>query len=129
MKMGNLKRTLAGLIAMGALTATHTYADDISLGQPGYGGNGCPQGSVNTTISPDGKTVSILFDQFSLKAGGLSGRSMDRKSCNVSIPVHVPQGMSVSVFKVDYRGFNSLPQGASSQFNVEYFFAGQQGPT
>ena len=124
------KKSLLATLAIGAtMSSLCAYADDISLGQPGYGGNGCPQGSVNTTISPDGKTLSILFDQFILKAGGLTGQSMDRKSCNVSIPVHVPQGMSVSVFKIDYRGFNSLPYGASSQFNVEYFFAGQQGPT
>ncbi len=30
---------------------------------------------------------------------------------------------------IDYRGFNELPPGASSQFNVEYFFAGGRGPT
>ena len=54
---------------------------------------------------------------------------MDRKSCNIAIPVHVPQGYSISVFQVDYRGFNSLPHGARSTFNVEYFFAGARGPT
>lgn len=44
------------------------------------------------------------------------------------IPVNVPGGFSVSIIAVDYRGFNQLPAGASSQFNVEYFFAGGRGP-
>jgi hypothetical protein len=43
--------------------------------------------------------------------------------------VHVPQGLSVSILKIDFRGFNHLPRSASSQFNVEYFFAGTKGPS
>ncbi len=103
-------------------------ADGIRLGQPGYGGNGCPGGSVSATLSPDQKTLSILFDQYIAEAGGGTGRSIDRKSCNLAIPVHVPQGMSVSLFKIDYRGFASIPSGAQGNFNVEYFFAGSKGP-
>src|SRR5262249_20749439 len=49
-------------------------------------------------------------------------------TCNVVIPVHVPQGFSVSVLTLDYRGFNDLPAGATSRFDVEYFFAGNHGP-
>lgn len=102
--------------------------DDIRLGVPGYGGTGCPSGSVSTTLSPDEKSLSLIFDEYAVSAGGTTGRSFDRKSCNVAIPVHVPQGYSVAVLAVDYRGFNHLPAGASSQFNVEYFFAGSRGP-
>ena len=102
--------------------------DGIRLGIPGYGGTGCPAGSVSTTLSPDEKSLSLIFDEYSVSAGGTTGRSFDRKSCNVAIPVHVPQGYSVAVLAVDYRGFNHLPAGASSQFNVEYFFAGSRGP-
>ena len=76
----------------------------------------------------DSKALSLLFDAYQVNAGGNSGHSFDRKSCNVAIPVHVPQGLSVSVLAIDYRGFNHLPAGARSQFNVEYFFAGATGP-
>ncbi|MHB1144604.1 MAG: DUF4360 domain-containing protein [Thiobacillus sp.] len=103
-------------------------ADDISLGEPGYGGTGCPAGTVSVTLSPDAKSLSLLFDQYQVAVGGDTGKSFDRKSCNIAIPVHVPQGMSVSVLKIDFRGFNYLPRSASSQFNVEYFFAGARGP-
>ncbi|MDP3669718.1 MAG: DUF4360 domain-containing protein [Telluria sp.] len=102
--------------------------DDISLGTPGYGGTGCPAGSVSATLSPDAKSLSLLFDKYQIAVGGSTGKSFDRKSCNIAIPVHVPQGMSVAVMKIDYRGFNRLPTQASSQFNVEYFFAGTRGP-
>ncbi len=104
------------------------FAADISLGEPGYGGTGCPAGTVSATLSPDAKSLSLLFDQYQVAVGGDTGKSFDRKSCNIAIPVRVPQGLSVSVLKIDFRGFNHLPKSATSQFNVEYFFAGTRGP-
>jgi hypothetical protein len=118
------KLTTASLLVV-SLTAV---ADEISLGQPGYGGNGCPNGSASATLSPDGKSLSIIFDQFITEAGPASGRTLDRKSCNIAIPVHVPNGYSMSVISADYRGFVSLPQGATARIQAEYFFAGMMGP-
>ena len=118
---------IASLILVGGLT-TIVHADDISLGQPGYGGTGCPGGSVSATLSPDSKSLSILFDQYQVEAGGDTGKTFDRKSCNIAIPVHVPQGLSISVLAIDYRGYNNVPVGGNTNFNVEYFFAGSRGP-
>jgi hypothetical protein len=101
---------------------------DVQLGIPSYGGNGCPAGTASANLSPDSKELSILFDQYVAEAGKQVGRSFDRKACNLSIPIKVPNGYSLSVYKVDYRGFNDLPRGASSTFSVEYFFAGRSGP-
>ena len=92
------------------LLGTAAYADDIALGEPGYGGTGCPAGTVDVTLSPDAKSLSLLFDEYQVSVGGSSGKSFDRKSCNIAIPVHVPQGLSVSILKIDFRGFNHLPQ-------------------
>ncbi len=102
--------------------------DTIQLGQPAYGGNGCPNGSASATLSPDGKSLSVIFDQFVTEAGPASGRTLDRKSCNIAVPVFVPGGFSVSILAVDYRGFVGLPAGATARLQAEYFFAGMQGP-
>ncbi len=127
-KVNHMNRIV--LLACAGLLSTSAFAaDDISLGEPGYGGTGCPAGSVSATLSPDAKSLSLLFDKYQVGVGGTTGKSFDRKSCNIAIPVHVPQGMSVSVLKIDFRGFNHLPRSASSQFNVEYFFAGTRGPS
>jgi hypothetical protein len=117
------------LLLSAMMLSAPVFADDISLGEPGYGGTGCPAGSVSVTLSPDAKSLSLLFDEYQVVVGGESGKSFDRKSCNIAIPVHVPQGLSVSILKIDFRGFNHLPRSASSQFNVEYFFAGSKGPS
>lgn len=110
------------------VTSLTAAADDIALGHPAYGGNGCPAGSASVTLSPDAKSLSIIFDQFLTEAGPASRKTIDRKSCNIAVPVHVPQGFSVSVLSVDYRGFVSLPSQAQATLNAEYFFAGMVGP-
>ena len=123
-----MKKILTSMVWL--IAAAFAQADDdISLGTPAYGGSGCAAGTVATTLSPDQKALSILFDDYQVSVGGETHKAFDRKSCNVAIPVHVPQGQSVSILTVDYRGFNRLPRGASSQFNVEYFFAGGRGPS
>lgn len=119
---------IAALLISGAF-ATIAHADDIALGNPSYGGTGCPDGSASVSLSDDQKSLSILFDQFVAQAGGSTNLSMDRKVCNVAIPVHVPQGISVSVLAIDYRGFYDVPVGGKATFGVEYFFAGVKGPS
>ena len=115
------------ILVVALIAVSQVHASGISLGYPSYGGNGCPAGSASISLSPDSQTLSILFDEFIAEAGP-NGRSLDRKSCNIAIPVHVPQGLSVSIFQTDYRGYVNVPVGGDARLNVEYFFAGQRGP-
>jgi hypothetical protein len=122
-----MKKLLKVLSLLGALSlGMSAQADDISLGEPGYGGNGCPAGTASVTLSPDSKSLSILFDDYIVET--TRRRKTVRKSCNIAVPVHIPQGFSVAVMDIDYRGYNSLPRRAFSRFSVEYFFAGVRGP-
>lgn len=123
------KKMLKGL-CLGLLVLTNVgfaAADDIRLGVPKYGGNGCPLNSASAALSEDAKSLSIIFDQFVVEAGGMN-KAIERKSCNIAIPVHVPQGLSISIVNVDYRGYVSLPEQASARLTAEYFLAGSQGP-
>ena len=122
--------TAAGTVAVAAvgLAGSAIAQTPLQLGQPEFGGTGCPQGTVTAILSPDGTALSILYDAYVAEAGGTTGRTFQRMSCNVAIPVDVPNGITVSILAIDYRGFNLLPQGARSNFRVEYFFAGSRGP-
>jgi len=116
------------LVLMASLSVS-AMAQSLQLGWPSTGGNGCPQGSVSANLSPDGRELSILFDQFVAEAGPAVGKTLDRKSCNISIPVTVPGGYSISIMAVDYRGFVGLPsRKANARFTAEYFFANMPGP-
>ena len=125
MKKMMMKGLCLGLLAI----STSVYADlnDVQLGIPGYGGNGCPANSASVTLSDDKKSLSLIFDQFIVEAGGMN-KTLERKTCNIAIPVHVPSGFSVSVVNVDYRGYVSLPGQASARLTSEYFLAGSVGP-
>lgn len=119
-------KLLIALVGVMSAMSLKAHAN-ISLGEPAYGGTGCPAGTASVTLSPDKTALSILFDSYVAEAG--NGRRVDRKSCNISVPVQVPQGYSVAIFQVDYRGFNSIPRGGMSRFNAEYFWAGARGPS
>lgn len=120
---------MKSLVTLATLVLALSAEAQIKLGQPSYGGNGCPAGSASVSITEDGKTMSVLFDQFAAEAGDTTGRRIDRKSCNLRVPIKVPQGFSVALIGVDYRGFNAIPgSGAYTEFNAEYFYAGSRGP-
>jgi hypothetical protein len=84
---------------------------------PASAGTGCPNGTVSHVITPDGTTLSILFDNYVAESGN--------KSCNLAIPVHVPNGFQVSTLKSDFRGFVE----GKAELRRSYFFAGQRGPS
>jgi hypothetical protein len=88
-----------------------------------YGGNGCPANSASVTVSPDGQKLTMLFDKF-IAQGNDPNNS--RKSCNLVIPIKVPQGFQISLYDADYRGYVA-PQ-TSGTLRSEYFFAGNRGP-
>lgn len=108
-------------------TSQAAIAGDLKITNVGYAGNGCPAGSASVNIGNSGKTVSVLFDEFFVEAG-MDNRTFDRKKCDISINVKIPNGFSISLVDADYRGFIELPRGARAKFFREYFFAGRRGP-
>ena len=84
-------KALKSLLVLSAILAAAVSAEagGITVGQPAYGGNGCPAGSASVTVLPDGSTMSVLFDSFAAEAGNTTGRRVDRKSCNLRVPVRV----------------------------------------
>jgi len=116
------------LVAATFLALSHTAQAQISLGQPAYGGTGCPAGSASATLTDDGSVLSVLFDQFTVEAGNTTGRRLDRKICNLRIPVNVASGYQVALLAFDYRGFLALPWGASAVLDTTYAYIGQPKP-
>ena len=82
--------------------------------------NGCPEGSYSVTFSPDGGTLSILFDNFVVEAGPSSGIPVASKVCDLRIPLHLPAGTSLGVYRVDYRGFAAVAKKQEAQLSVTY---------
>jgi hypothetical protein len=54
---------------------------------------------------------------------------VDRKACELSVPLEIPQGYSATVIQTDFRGFNLVSRGGMNRLNTEYFWAGARGPS
>jgi hypothetical protein len=83
--------------------------------------NGCPEGSYSIVVSPDGTTLSILFDQFILEGRDRTVSWTQRKVCRISSPLNLPENYSIGVYNVDYRGFTKLFAGQETELGVQYF--------
>ena len=114
---------LAAVTLMTAAMSPALAESKVKILGANYGGNGCPERSASVTVSPDGQALTILFDKFAALGNNVSE---SRKSCNLSIPIQVPQGFQISFYDADYRGYVS-PE-TTGKLRAEYFFAGQRGP-
>jgi len=114
------------LLASALMTASISPAlanTTVQILGASYGGSGCPDRSASVSVSPDGQELTILFDKFAA-LGNVSAES--RKSCNLSIPIKVPQGYQISIYDADYRGY--VAPKTTGNLRAEYFFAGTRGP-
>ena len=116
------------VVASAIIVASMSAEAQISLGQPAYGGSGCPAGTASATLTPDGSVLSVLFDQFSAEAGNTTGRRIDRKNCSLRIPVNVANGYQVALIAFDYRGFAAVPYGGQAILDASYSYIGQPYP-
>ena len=126
MRTSRIISLFLGTLSLAGSALAQGPGGQVQVGTPTYSGTGCPAGSLAATISPDGLSLSILFSLFQANAGG-SATSLDRKSCNLSIPVTVPSGYQMMITRVDYRGYALLPQGSLGSFDIRYAFTGMPG--
>ena len=82
----------------------------------------CPVGAYSVVNSPDGSTLTILFDNFLIKTAMGSNGYANRISCNIHVPLNLPDGYSLGVYKVDYRGFAHTTSKQSAELDVDYTF-------
>lgn len=87
-----------------------------------YNGSGCPADSAEITVDDQGTT--LLFSSFWLD---LTSRFIQRKTCNVAIPIDVPDGYKVTHGKITINGFKDLTENTMLTTNGEIFFAGTRG--
>jgi hypothetical protein len=82
-----------------------------------FAGTGCPAGSASVT-GEGSDTLSILFDSYDAGKDSTTGKK--RVACSFAVPIHVPQGMQVSVLTADWQGFIE----GKGELRRKYFFAG-----
>ena len=89
-------------------------------------GNGCPEGTYSVALSPDGTELSVLYSAFTAETDAT--HFFDFANCNIAIPIDVPDGITINLLGIDYRGLALIPSGGTGTLSRDYFFAGTQGP-
>lgn len=87
-------------------------------------GSGCRPGSAAVAVAPDNSAFTVTYSEYVAQAGGGAPAVEGRKNCLLSLVVHVPQGYTYAVARVDYRGFGSLQPGAIGTQKASYYFQG-----
>ncbi len=131
--------SLAGAFALGLLgLSSQAEAQPLPLPEAPesvqvvgftHGGSGCPAGSVGSQLTPDRRTLSLLFDAFVSHAAPSLAPTESRKSCDLAIVLNFPPGWSFSVVTADYRGAAELQARVVGTQLSSYFFAGTFGPS
>lgn len=78
----------------------------------------CGAGTYSVTTTDDGTTLSVLFDDFVVTSGA-SGQTVT-KTCTIHVPLNLPTGYSLGVYRVDYRGYSRLSAQQSAGLSVDY---------
>lgn len=83
-----------------------------------YNGAGCPQGTVSFVTSPDGASLSVLFDEFRAEVPTPEDQAISHKNCNLSFVASIPAGMRADALEIalDARGATMLDQGVEGNF-------------
>lgn len=101
------------------------FFPDIALGEPVYGGTGCPQGTAQVVLSPQRRWLAVGFARYAARAA--SSGALARESCSLAIPVSVPPGLRVSLSRLQAYGDADVSPRGRGAFRAEYFFAGSTG--
>ena len=96
---------------------------DIQIVSASFSGNGCPQGSVSTSISPDRTVITFGFDGFQTYIGPGTAVSDRTKNCALHLNLKYPGGFQFAVVDSTYHGYAQLDQGVTGTFYSTYFFS------
>lgn len=99
----------------------------VQVGDAGYSGNGCPSGTMRAVFAPDNLSFTLLFDQFIAQTDVTGNAHRDIMSCNLILPIDIPENMQMEITRVDYRGFVGLPAGSRARLVSVFNFLGKGG--
>ncbi|KAL1887940.1 hypothetical protein Sste5346_009885 [Sporothrix stenoceras] len=104
-------------------TADAPNPNDIQVASVSFSGNGCPQGSVSTSISTDRTVVTFGFDKFQTYIGPGYDLGDKSKNCQLHLNLKYPGGFQFAVLDSTYHGFAQLDQGVTGTFYSTYYFS------
>ncbi len=103
--------------------------DQIVIDLVAMAGSGCRPGTADVAVSPDNTAFTAIYSEYLAQAGPGIASTEGRKNCQLNVLVHVPQGFTFAITKVDYRGYGLLQSGAVASQRANYYFQGMTQST
>ena len=82
-------------------------------------GTGCPEGSYEARVGPDGE-VALSFDDYEVTVG--EGAAEVTKECQISVKLSAKTGVSYAVSKYAHHGHATLEKGVDGKQSSSYYF-------
>jgi hypothetical protein len=131
----NLSFALVGFISL--LIPTNAFSSTFSRVEAR--GTGCPLGSTDVIVSPDGSSASLLFNEMLIELPQFNGdndndvdvdghgrgsrfdRNLVQKICNILVESQLPPDHKVESIdvKIDFRGSTFMDPGATAFFHSQ----------
>ncbi|KAK4243441.1 hypothetical protein C7999DRAFT_36220 [Corynascus novoguineensis] len=96
---------------------------EIQIVSASFSGNGCPQGTVSTSISPDKTVITFGFDAFQTYIGPGISPAERSKNCQLHLNLKYPSGFQFAVLESTYHGYAQLEEGVTGTFYSTYYFS------
>jgi hypothetical protein len=103
--------------------------DRIVIDLVAMAGSGCRPGTADVAVSPDNTAFTAIYSDYLAQVGPGIPAAEGRKNCQLNVLVHVPQGFTFAITKVDYRGYGMLQRGATASQRANYYFQGMSQTT
>ncbi|KAL1874345.1 hypothetical protein VTK73DRAFT_477 [Phialemonium thermophilum] len=97
--------------------------NEIQIQSATFSGNGCPQGTVSTSISPDKTVITFGFDGFQTYIGPGYNPTEKTKNCQLHLNLKYPGGFQFAVVDSTYHGYAQLDPGVTGTFYSTYYFS------
>jgi hypothetical protein len=109
-----------GFISVNFLTSSSSNAGVIYQNSTTWG-DGCPNGSTTTTLAPDNKASSLLFDGNMVleKASYNFGNTTVSKNCFIETTLHANYDEQFIIMTQDWRGYVALPSQSSATITTK----------
>lgn len=93
-----------------------------------YGGTGCPQGSVGTSFSNSRQSFTLIFDSFVASSGPGVAVTESRKTCQITVRLHLAPGWQTWIQTAQSRGYVQLPDSVEASAKATYNLPAPSGP-
>ncbi|MCP9208300.1 DUF4360 domain-containing protein [Streptomyces cucumeris] len=112
------------LSTQGVSPAPDVPPEKIQVDVRTVNGSGCPKGTTAIAVANDNTAFTITYSDYLAQVGPDADPIDIRKNCQLNLDVHIPQGFTYAIAKVDYRGYASLQRGARGTEKASYYFQG-----